>query len=118
MRIFGWTVLTLVFVDELAAMAAYAVVGWHIGGPLRWLLAVLLALAAMTVWYLIASPNARYGGPVRRPVAKVLVFGIAGLLLWAAGHAGWALALLLFSAVINGLAQLPGVRGLVSPRPA
>ena len=45
-----------------------------------------VALAAMTVWYLVASPKARYGGPVRRPVAKVLVFGLASLLLWAIGQ--------------------------------
>ena len=30
--------------------------------------------------------------------------------LWAAGHHGLAVALLVFSVVVNGLAQLPTVR--------
>jgi hypothetical protein len=53
----GWTVLTLVFIDELA-------------------------------------------------------FGLAGAGLWAAGHAALAIALLIFSAVINALALLPQVAAI------
>jgi hypothetical protein len=74
-------------------------------------LAPLIALAA---WFLLASPKARYGGPVVRPVTKVLVFGLASLALWSAGHPAWALALLVFSVVVNALAQLPGVRALTA----
>lgn len=118
MKAIGWSVLALVFADELAAMAAYGVTGWHLGGALRWLLAVVLALAGMTVWSLFASPKATYGGPLRRPVAKIVVFGLASLLLWRIGHGEWALALLVFSVVVNGLAQLPGVRGLALGREA
>src|SRR6476661_631610 len=88
--VFGWFVLSLVFVDEL------------------------LPLLAMTAWYFLASPKAAYGGPVVRPVAKVVVFGLASLALWDAGRPGWALALLGFSVVINGLALLPGVRALTA----
>jgi hypothetical protein len=99
-------------------MAAYAVVGWHVGGPVRWVVAVVLVLAAMAAWALVASPRARHGGPVRRPLAKVLVLGLACLLLWLVGHPGWALALLAFSVVVNGLAQLPGVRALVAEQGA
>ena len=65
------------------------------------------------VWWAFASPRARWGGPVVRPVVKVLVFGLASLGLWAAGHHGWAVALLVFSVVVNGLAQLPSIRALV-----
>ena len=38
---------------------------------------------------------------------KVLVFGLASLGLWAAGHHRLAVALLVFSVVVNALAQLP-----------
>ena len=41
MAAFAWAVLTLVFADELAAMAAFGVWGWQVGTP-RWLLVVLL----------------------------------------------------------------------------
>ncbi len=104
--------LGLVFLDELLAMAAFGVWGWQ-SSP-AWLLVWLLPLLAMTVWFLLASPKARYGGPVGRPVAKVLVFGLASLALWDAGHTGWALALLVFSVVVNAVAQLPSIQALVS----
>ena len=72
----------------------------------------LLPLVAMTAWFLFASPKASYGGPGVRPVVKVVVFGLASLALYDAGHPGWALALLVFSVVINALAMIPSVRDL------
>ena len=107
---FGWVVLTLVFVDELLAMLAYGVWGW--GHSPRWLLVWLLPALGMLAWLLFASPQARYGGRVVRPLVKVVVFGLACLALWDAGHPGWALALLFFSVVVNGLAQLPAIARL------
>jgi hypothetical protein len=109
--IFGWSVLALVFVDELLAMAAFGVWGWD-HDP-RWLLVWLLPLAAMTVWFLLASPKAPFGGTWVRPIAKVVVFGLAALALWDTGHEDWAIALLAFSVVVNGLALLPSIRVLV-----
>jgi hypothetical protein len=43
---------------------------------------------------------------VVRPLVKVLVFGLASAGLWAAGHPSAAVALLVFSVVVNALAQL------------
>jgi hypothetical protein len=106
----GWTVLALVFLDELLAMAGLGVFGWS-ASP-RWLLVWLLPLLAMLAWALFASPKAPYGSGLVRPAVKVLVFGLASLGLWAAGHAGWALALLVFSVVVNALALTPGIRQL------
>jgi len=109
----GWLVLTLVFVDEVLALAAAAVWGSWAGGPL---LAVAAALTVVAVWWTFASPKAPYGGVVVRPAVKTLVFGLASLGLWQAGHPDWALALLVFSVVVNALALLPFVRRLV-PEP-
>ena len=106
----GWTVLALVFLDELLVMVAAGVWGASAGGLV---LAVVMPVLVVLVWFLFASPKARFGGPVVRPVVKVLVFGLASLGLWDAGHPGWALALLVFSAVVNALALLPGVQALV-----
>jgi hypothetical protein len=108
---FAWGVLALVFVDELLAVAAFGVWGWQVGTP-RALLVVVLPLLAMTVWWLFASPKAPYGSHGRREVAKVLVFGLATLALWDAGHHSWAVALLVFSVVVNGLALLPPMRAV------
>jgi hypothetical protein len=110
MAILGWTVLFLVFVDELLAVAAAAVWGDYARGA--WL-AVGAALLVVVVWFFFASPKARFGGPVVRPVTKVLVFTLASIGLWAAGHHGLAVALFVFSLVVNGLAQLPSVKVLV-----
>ena len=107
---FGWTVLALVFMDELLAMAGLGVYGWSTS--VKWLLVWLLPLLGMLAWFLFASPKARFGTPVVRPVVKVLVFGLASLGLWAAGHHGLALGLLVFSVVINGLAMIPAIREL------
>jgi len=109
---FGWTVLGLVFLDELLAMAAAAVWGAHVGGVL---LAVLMPLVVVVVWALFASPKAPYGGTVVRPVVKVLVFTLASVGLVAAGHPGWGIALFGFSVLVNGLAQLPAIRALTDP---
>jgi hypothetical protein len=107
----GWVVLALVFLDELLVMAALAVWGAHAGG---WPLGVGAAAAGMLVWFLFASPKARYGGPAARPVAKLLVIGAAIAGLGAAGHAGWAWALAVFSLVVNVVALHPDIAGLPS----
>ena len=110
---FGWTVLALVFLDELLVMAAFGAWGWS-ASP-RLLLVWLLPLLAMLAWYFFASPKARYGGPVARPAVKVLVFGLASLALWSAGHPALAVGLLVFSVLVNGLAMLPAIRDLAEP---
>ncbi|QIG42162.1 YrdB family protein [Nocardioides anomalus] len=112
MRAFGWTVLALVFLDELLTVAALAVVGWA-AAP-AWLLVWSLPALGVAAWAAFASPRAPYGGPVLRPVVKALVFGAASLGLVAAGHPGWGVALLVFSVVVNGLALLPDVQRLTT----
>lgn len=100
-------ILSLVFLDEVLAAVAAGVWGAHAGGPL---LAVAAPIAVVVVWWLFASPKARWGGAVIRPVTKVAVFVLASTGLWVAGHHGLAVAMLVFSAAINGLAQLPTVQ--------
>lgn len=131
MKTFGWTVLTLLFVDELLAMAAFGVwgywsggqvtdggegAGWHVGGPVRLLLAIVLPLAVMAIWWAFASPKAPYGGPVVRYTVIASVFCLASLALWHADRPDWALALFVFSVVVNGLSLLPSIRSLVPTR--
>ncbi len=107
----GWSVLALVFLDELLVMAALAVWGADAGG---WLLALLAGAAGVLVWFLFASPKARYGGPVTRPVAKALVIGAGVVGLAVAGHPGWAVALAVFSVVVNGVAMHRDIRDLAT----
>lgn len=102
-------ILTLVFIDELLAAVAAGIWGAHTGGVWR---AILAPIAVVVVWWAFASPKARWGGPVVRPVTKVIVFGAASAGLWLAGHHILAIAMLAFSVAINSLAQLPQVTRL------
>jgi len=111
MAIFGWAVLFLVFVDELLAIAAAATWGEWKGG--MWL-AVVAALVTVALWFLFASPKARYGGRWVRPVVKVLVFTLASVGLWVSGHETLAVAYFVFSVAVNALAQLPSIKALVT----
>lgn len=113
MRVSVWVLLLLVFLDELLAVAVAGWWGWQ-HDP-RWLWVWLLPLVVVTTWWLLASPKAPYGGPVVRPVAKVVVFGLACLALWDGGRTGLAWALLAFSVVVNGLALLPAVARELPP---
>jgi hypothetical protein len=106
----GWLVLALVFVDEVLAAVAAGIAGRAFLG---WPGAVLAPLVVVALWWTFASPKAPRGGPLARPLVKVLVFGSATAGLWLAGHPGWATAFLVFSVVVNGLAQLRFVRDLV-----
>ena len=103
----AWGVLALVFLDEVLAIVALGYVGAAYGS---WPGATGLVLASVALWWTFASPKAPRGGPVVRPVVKVLVFGTACLGLAWAGHPAWSVALLAFSVVVNALAQTRGVR--------
>jgi hypothetical protein len=110
---FGWIVLALVFLDELFAVTCAGVWGWH--APGRAILVWLLPIVVMTIWFFFASPKAKFGGPIRRPVVKVVVFVLASLALWDVGHTHLAVAMLVFSTVINALAQIPAIAQLAAP---
>ena len=109
MRTLGWAALALAFLDEVLAAVAAGVWGADRYGVAG---AVAAPLAVVVAWATFASPRAPLRGPVVGPAVKVLVFGLASWGLWAIGHPGWAVALLVFSVVVNALAQLPGVRAL------
>jgi hypothetical protein len=104
----AWIVLGLVFLDEVLACVAAGVVGAAMPAP--WLFVWLLPVVVVAVWFAFASPKAPYGGPVVRPLVKVLVFGLTSSGLWMVGHQTAGVALLVFSLIVNGLAQLRFVR--------
>jgi hypothetical protein len=91
--------LALRFALELALLAALGVYGWQAGtGAWRWLLALLLPLAAAAVWGIFRVPNDG-GAPVVqvpgivRLLIEIALFALAVWALAAAGHPRWALAL-------------------------
>jgi hypothetical protein len=79
------------FLLELAALAAYAVWGNHVGGAA---LAVVLPVLVAALWGYALSPRARIRLPRRLKLgARVTVLLLSAAGLWAAGDHGWALAL-------------------------
>lgn len=107
----GWLILFLVFADEVLALVALGYWGWHLDPAGLWVW--LLPLLGMVAWYSFASPKARFGHPVGRPMVKLLVFGCATYGLWDTDQATLAGAFLVFSVAVNALAQIPGVYALV-----
>ena len=111
MAFFGWSVLFFVFVDELLVIAAAVTWGDHQGDVL---LAVAMGVATVVGWALFASPKARFGGRITRPLGKAIMFTLATAGLWVSDHHPQAIAFAIFTVVINALAQLPSIKALVS----
>ncbi|MFL6070384.1 MAG: DUF2568 domain-containing protein [Actinomycetes bacterium] len=95
--------LTLRFLLELALLAAFAVGGWSLTDTMwtQLLLAALLPLIAAFVWGLLLSPKAKFVFPLPIRVAiELLLFVAASALLWSAGSAIAAAALLVTELVV------------------
>lgn len=91
------------FLLELALLAGLAVGGWTLAeaGWAKVLLAVALPVAAATLWGLLVSPKAKVVTPLPvRILVEVVLFGTAGLMLWLAGLATFAIVLLVLEAVV------------------
>ena len=95
--------LTLRFLLELSLLAAFAVGGWNLTDR-TWtqlLLAALLPVVAASVWGLLLSPKAKFVFPLPIRVAiEISLFVAASALLWAAGSAIAATALLMTELVV------------------
>ena len=111
MAFFGWSVLFLVFVDELLVIAAAATWGEYQGGEL---LAIAAGVVTVVGWFLFASPKARFGGRITRPLGKAIMISLATAGLWVSDHHTLAIAFAAFSVVVNALAQLPSIKVLVT----
>jgi hypothetical protein len=88
--------LTLRFLLELCALAAFAYWGWQTGATLPWKVAagVGAPLVAAAVWGLFVSPKATIVVPREvRLIIEVAFFALAVLALYAAGQTSLALAL-------------------------
>ncbi|WP_158277223.1 DUF2568 domain-containing protein [Serinibacter arcticus] len=80
--------------------------------------AVVAVAVVIALWALVASPRARWRGPVATPVAKVAVFGGAGLGLALTGSGGMGAGLVGAAVLLSALARTPEVRALAAPVPA
>jgi hypothetical protein len=125
----GWTVRALVILGDVLALVALGACGtvWlAVVVPAALVVALLLARRpfrrfdsriirpAIKALVFGIPPDDRSDSRIIRPAFKVLVFGLASLSLWIAGYPALAIGLLIFSAAVNGLAQMPPIR---APQP-
>jgi hypothetical protein len=94
-QVWNWLWLTVAFLAELAALAAFAVWGWSAGGSTGWrlVLAVAAPAAAGVLWGVFAAPRAPVQVLALTLLVKLVVFGGATLALVATGHPRLAIAL-------------------------
>jgi hypothetical protein len=95
--------LTLRFLLELSLLVAFAVGGWSLTDTMwtQLLLAVLLPVIAAFVWGMLLSPRAKFVFPLSVRVAiELFLFVAASALLWTAGSALAAAALLVTELVV------------------
>jgi hypothetical protein len=111
-KAFGWLILALVFASEVLAIG-----GLFVWGQPHLLLSFVLGAAGLLAWNFFASPKARFGHPVGRPVVKVLVFGLGTYGYWESGRTTLAVAVLVFSVIVNALALIPSVSSLATATP-
>jgi hypothetical protein len=99
--------LAVRFLVELAALAAFAIWGFHIGGsrPAQIALGIGLPLTGAVVWGLFAAPKAAISIPGPAIVTvQALVLGLGVVALLAAGHPRWAAVLAVVLVVNTALA--------------
>ncbi len=88
-----WVVLTVRFVVELAALAAFTVWGWSlVTGPQRLLTGALALVVAASVWGIFIAPKSsqRLEDPARL-ATEVAFFLLAGAALWALSVPLWGI---------------------------
>ncbi|NUP25783.1 MAG: YrdB family protein [Nocardia sp.] len=87
-EVWKWANLTVAFVVELAAFAAFALWGWQAADstPVKLVAAVGAPVLAIAAWGLFAAPNSVFDRPLLTLVTEILVFGGAAIALWAASY--------------------------------
>ena len=107
-QVWNWLWLTVAFLAELAALAAFAGWGWSAVDATGWrlLLAVATPAVAAALWGVFAAPRAPVRVPALTVLVKVVVFGAAVLALFATGHPVLAIVLGA-AAVLSSLLSTP-----------
>ena len=110
----SWTVgaAVLVFISEILAIGSFGI--WaHSVTDKSWVPYALLG-AGLVAWSLFAFPWSRFGGTMVSPVARVLLYGLALLAVFAAGHPPLGLVETGIFVAALALARQPEVLAVIS----
>ncbi len=77
-------IVALVFISEVLALGSYVHLGTRAASS-EWLPSRSV-LAGLVVWRQIASPVGRFSGPVFTPVVRAVLYALAVVAVWDAGH--------------------------------
>lgn len=115
--------LALRFILEIAGVSIFAYWGWAQGGWVRWPLAIILPVIAMTIWAVFRTPQDH---PVNHPVVpvpgivrlalEIVFFGLAILALatvHANDRADWLLLGVIAALLIHYTASYDRIRRLL-----
>ncbi len=112
------------FVIEMVAIVCWGIVGWHVtDGAIRWVLVILLPLAAAFMWATLRAPDDHSAngrapipvpGIVRLLIELDLLLGAA--IVTAIVWRPWVGIALAAAVVVHYLATLPRVRWLLAQR--
>jgi len=109
----SWAVAAavVVLISEVLAIGSFGI--WaHSVTDKSWVSFALLG-AGLVAWTLFAFPWSRFGGPIVSPSARLLLYGLALLAVFAAGHPALGLVETGIFVVALALARQPEVLAVI-----
>ena len=73
-----------------------------------------IGLAGLVVWLQVASPVGHLSGPVITPVARAVLYGLAVVAVWDAGHHTLAVVEACVFVAASELSRVPGVQEMIA----
>ena len=105
-------IVALVFISEVLAIGSYPI--WSSSVTSSDWLPYVIGLAGLVVWLQIASPGGRLSGPVFTPMARAVLYGLAVVAVWDAGHHTLAIVEACIFVAASELSRVPGVQEMIA----
>ena len=104
-------IVALVFISEVLALGSYVI--WareQTSGEWLW---IAMMFAAIVVWGQLARPIGPFSGPVFTPVASAVLFVLAVIAVWDAGHHTLGMVQACIFIAAAELSRVPGVQEMI-----
>ena len=73
-----------------------------------------LLIPTVLIWREFISPGGRFIGPVVTPAARALMYGVAVVAVWDAGHHTLAMIQAVVFVAASELSRVPGVQEMIA----
>ena len=105
-------IVALVFISEVLAIGSYSI--WSSSVTSSDWLPYAIGLAGLVVWLHTASTVGHFSGPVFTPVARAVLYGLAVVAVWDAGHHTLAVVQACVFVAPSELSRVPGVQEMIA----